>query len=98
VNKRLLALVFSLAIAGVTPAHAQAHAPSSPEDGGLHVRVLPMMAGALGGGFVAIIATQILFPALAPVAGVSPLLQPAVVGRALVGIGLGAYLGERYFP
>ena len=99
VNKRLFALAFTLTVAGITPAHAQtAAAPNRPDDGGLHVRVLPMMAGALGGGFVAVVVTQILFPAMAPVAGISPLLQPAVMARALTGIGIGAFLGERYFP
>ena len=97
-NKRLFALALTLAVAGIAPAHAQTAAPSRPDDGGLHVRVLPMMAGALGGGFVAVVVTQLLFPAMAPVAGISPLLQPAVVARALAGMGIGAYLGEKYFP
>ncbi len=97
-NKIVFALAFTLAVAGITPAQAQSTAPNRPDDGGLHVRVLPMMAGALGGGFVAVVVTQILFPAMAPVAGISPLLQPAVMARALTGIGIGAFLGERYFP
>lgn len=97
-NKSLFALAFTLAVAGITPAHAQTAAPNSPDDGGLHVRVLPMMAGALGGGFVAVVVTQILFPSMAPVAGISPLLQPAVMARVVAGMGIGPYLGERYFP
>ncbi|MGE0225209.1 MAG: hypothetical protein AB7F35_18025 [Acetobacteraceae bacterium] len=94
---RIFAVILTLAISGGNiPAFAAP--PPVPDDGGLHARILPVAAGALMGGFVTMFAAPIVFPGLAGAAGASPFLQPVVLGRALLGLGIGAWVGDRYFP
>jgi len=98
VKKHSAAVALGLMLAFTAPTQAVAAGALESDDGGLHVRVLPTMAGALIGGAATIIIAPMIFPGLAAAAGSSAFVQPLAVGRALVGFGLGGWLGDRILP